>query len=45
MALVVDASLTAAWRFEDEETKYARDILSRAEAISFWFPLYGPSRW
>jgi hypothetical protein len=37
-ALVVDASLTAAWCFEDEETQYARDILRRAEELSFMVP-------
>ena len=41
-ALVVDASLTAAWCFEDEETKYARDILSRAEQINFFVPAIWP---
>jgi predicted nucleic acid-binding protein len=41
-ALVVDASLTAAWCFEDEETKYARDILTRAEQISFFVPAIWP---
>jgi predicted nucleic acid-binding protein len=40
--LVVDASLTAAWCFEDEETKYARDVLSRAENISFFVPAIWP---
>ena len=40
--LVVDASLTAAWCFEDEETEYARDVLSRAETISFFVPAIWP---
>jgi len=40
--LVVDASLTAAWCFEDEETQYARDVLSRAENISFFVPAIWP---
>jgi predicted nucleic acid-binding protein len=41
-ALVVDTSLTAAWCFEDEETKYARDILRRAERIQFIVPAIWP---
>lgn len=41
-AVVVDASLTAAWCFEDEETKYARDILRRAERIQFVVPAIWP---
>jgi predicted nucleic acid-binding protein len=41
-ALVVDASLTAAWCFEDEETKYARELLSKAQDISFFVPAVWP---
>jgi predicted nucleic acid-binding protein len=40
--LVVDASLTAAWCFDDEETKYARDVLRRAQDISFVVPAIWP---
>lgn len=40
--LVVDASLTAAWCFEDEETKCARDILRHAEDINFFVPAIWP---
>ena len=40
--LVVDASLTAAWCFEDEQTKYARNILKRAEHITFVVPAIWP---
>ena len=39
---MVDASLTAAWCFEDEETKYAREILRRAEHINFFVPAIWP---
>ena len=41
-ALVADASLTAAWCFEDEETEYARDVLRRAQDISFFVPAIWP---
>jgi hypothetical protein len=40
--LVVDASLTAAWCFDDEETQYARDILSRAEQLDSFVPAIWP---
>jgi predicted nucleic acid-binding protein len=40
--LVLDASITAAWCFEDEETQYARDILSRAEQVDFIVPAIWP---
>jgi predicted nucleic acid-binding protein len=40
--LVVDASLTAAWCFDDEETQYARDILRRAEQFDFFVPAIWP---
>ncbi|MGA8028814.1 MAG: type II toxin-antitoxin system VapC family toxin [Bryobacteraceae bacterium] len=40
--LVVDASLTAAWCFEDEATKYARDILRGAKNIYLIVPAIWP---
>jgi predicted nucleic acid-binding protein len=40
--LVVDASVTAAWCFEDEDTLYARDVLRRAQDISFFVPAIWP---
>ena len=39
--VVVDASLTAAWCFEDEETEYARGVLHHAED-SFIVPSVWP---
>lgn len=41
-ALVVDASVTAAWIFDDEETEYARDVLRRAQDIMFFVPAIRP---
>lgn len=40
--LVVDASVTAVWCFEDEDTQYARGILSRAEQLDFFVPVVWP---
>ena len=40
--LVVDASVTAAWCFDDEDTQYARDVLRRAQNISFFVPAIWP---
>lgn len=40
--MVVDASVTAAWCFEDEETKYARRLLKRSRDIVFYVPAIWP---
>jgi predicted nucleic acid-binding protein len=40
--LVIDASVTAAWCFEDEETAYARDLLSRSQDTVFVVPAIWP---
>jgi predicted nucleic acid-binding protein len=40
--LVVDASLTAAWCFEDEQTQYARNVLRHAESLDFLVPAIWP---
>lgn len=31
----MDASVTAAWCFDDEDSKYARDVLRRAQEVQF----------
>ena len=41
-AVVVDASVTAAWCFDDEDTGYARDVLSRAAKLDFFAPATWP---
>jgi len=40
--LVIDASVTAAWCFEEEQTKYARQILKRSKEIEFYVPALWP---
>ncbi len=40
--MVVDASVTAAWCFDDEQTKYARQLLRRSKDIVFYTPAIWP---
>ncbi len=40
--LVIDASVSAAWCFDDEDTEYARDVLRRAQDTSFHVPAIWP---
>lgn len=40
-ATVIDASITAAWCFEDEQTEYARQLLKRSKDLK----LYAPTIW
>jgi predicted nucleic acid-binding protein len=40
-AIVIDASITAAWCFEDEQTEYARHLLKRSKDLK----LYAPAIW
>jgi len=41
-SVVIDASITAAWCFDDEETQYALDVLRRAKDINFFVPAIWP---